>query len=74
MRWLRDVLKLAGINPTFTGHSFHSASTTAATELGILLEIILEAADWWPAGTFKTHNLRPTSLGKKTFANPVISG
>ena len=43
-RWLRNILKLAGINPTFTGHSIRSASTTAAAETGIPLELILEAS------------------------------
>ena len=73
-RWLRNVLKLAGINPTFTGHSTRSASTTAAAEVGVPLEVILEAADWSSAGTFRTHYLRPTNLGKETFAKSVISG
>ena len=73
-RWLRNALKLAGINPTFTGHSTRSASTTAAAEAGIPLELILEAADWSSAGTFRAHYLRPTSLDKETFAKSVISG
>ena len=71
-RWLRNALKLAGINPTFTGHSTRSASTTAAAEAGIPLELILEAADWSSAGTFRAHYLRPTSLDKETFAKSVI--
>ena len=66
-RWLRNALKLAGINPTFTGHSTRS-------EAGIPLELILEAADWSSAGTFRAHYLRPTSLNKETFAKSVISG
>ncbi|CAB3979363.1 Integrase recombinase xerD-like [Paramuricea clavata] len=73
-RWLRNILKLAEINPTFTGHSTRSASTTAAAEAGIPLELILEAADWSSAGTFRAHYLRPTGIGKETFANSVISG
>ena len=73
-RWLRNILNLAGINPTFTGHSTRSASTTAAAEAGIPLELILDAADWSSAGTFRAHYLRPTSLSKETFANSVIFG
>ena len=73
-RSLRNVLKLARINPTFTGHSTRSASTTAAAEAGIPLKLILDATDWSSAGIFRAHYLRPTSFGKETFANSVISG
>ena len=72
-RWLRNALKLVGINTTFTGHSTRSAPTTAAAEAGIPLELILEAADWSSAGTFRVHYLRPTTLDKETFAKSVIS-
>ena len=49
-RWLRNVLKLGGINPTFTGHSTRSASPTPAAEVGVPPEVILEAADWSSSG------------------------
>lgn len=70
-RWLKSALRLAGITPEYTGHSTRSASTSAAAESGIPLEVIIEAADWASAETFRKYYHRPTSRG--TFANTVLS-
>ena len=52
-RWLKAVLSLAGIDTSiFKRHSFRGASTSKAVCLGVLLDIILKAADWKNAGTF----------------------
>ena len=70
-RWVRDALGRVGINSTFTAHSTRSASTSAAAEAGLSLDIILEAADWASAGTFRTFYQRPSP--RTLFANSVIS-
>ena len=52
-RWLKLALEEAGIDvTTFTGHSYRSASTSKAFNLGVSLDIILRTADWSNAGTF----------------------
>ena len=51
-RWLKGALSLAGIAPTFTGHSTRSASAPAAAEASITLKLILDAADWASVETF----------------------
>ena len=60
-----------GITPEYTGHSTRSVSTSAAAESGIPLEVIIEAADWASAETFRKYYHRPTSRG--TFVNTVLS-
>ena len=55
----------------YPGHSTRSASTSAAAVSGIPLEVIIEAADWASAETFRKYYHRPTSRG--TFANTVLS-
>ena len=70
-RWLRDALINTGVSRTYHGHSTRSASTSAASETGIPLELILKAVDWAPAGTFRAFYQRLTSQG--TLARSVVS-
>ena len=51
-RWIKSVLDLAGIDIAFSAHSTRSASTSAASEAGVPLTTILEAAGWSQESTF----------------------
>jgi hypothetical protein len=46
-RWIKTVLRLAGIDTSiFKAHSTRSASTSAATKLGVPLQDIMSSAGW----------------------------
>ena len=52
-RWVKDVLKAAGIDTSiFSAHSTRSASTSAAWSMGASLDSILQAAAWSSSLTF----------------------
>lgn len=52
-RWIKSVLSLSGIDISkFTAHSTRSASTSAAFELGMPLQDILNTAGWSCESTF----------------------
>jgi len=54
VRWLREVLRLAGIDVSiFSGHSVRGASTSAAAGAGITTDDILKAADWSSDSVFR---------------------
>jgi integrase len=54
-RWLTQTIHLAGIALDFTGHSTRSASTSAAADAGLSLDLIVEAGDWSSAKVFEKH-------------------
>ena len=63
-RWLKEVLKRAGVDiQKFSGHGARSASVSAAKTLNISVETILDAAGWSNAETFA-----------KFYDGPVLSG
>jgi hypothetical protein len=46
-RWIKTVMRLAGIDTSiFKAHSTRSASTSAATKLGVPLQDIMSSAGW----------------------------
>ena len=52
-RWIKTVLRLAGIDTSiFKAHSTRSASTSAATKLGVPLQDIMSSAGWSSNSTF----------------------
>ena len=52
-RWIKTVLHLAGIDTSiFKAHSTRSASTSAATKLGVPLQDIMSSAGWSSNSTF----------------------
>lgn len=60
-RWLRTIMKLAGIDTQiFKAHSVRSASTTAASNAFVPLSTIMSMADWSSPSTFKTFYYKPT--------------
>ena len=78
-RWLKDVMKLSGIDTgIFAAHSIRGASTSKALKLDVPLETILENAGWSNAQTFKKFYFRDVceSNEKKTarscFGNSIL--
>lgn len=59
-RWLRTVLKLAGIDSDqFSGHSYRGASLSNAYKNGANITQIVSAGSWTNTETFKNHYLAP---------------
>ena len=55
-RWIKTVLSLSGIDiSVFKAHSIRSASTSAASELGVPITDILSTARWSSDCTFARH-------------------
>ena len=60
-RWLKEVLKMSGIDTSiFTAHSTRGASSSAAADSGITINDILKAADWSTESVFRKFYYRPT--------------
>ena len=58
-RWLKEVLKMAGIDVTvFTAHSTRGASSSAAADSGITTGDILKTADWSTDSVFRKFYYR----------------
>ena len=76
-RWLKETLRLAGIDVSiFSGHSVRGASTSAAAGAGITMTDIMQAADWSTESVFRRFYYRPshdTSYGR-TVLSSVTSG
>ena len=70
-RWVKTVLKDAGINTSvFTAHSTRSASTSAAMSGGASLQEILSQADWSSSSIFHKHYFRPQPFS--AFSSAVL--
>ena len=70
--WLREVLKLAGIDVSiFYGHSVRGASVSAAAGAGITTNDILKAADWSSDSVFRRFYYRP--VHDPAFGQSVLS-
>lgn len=58
-RWLKEVLRLSGIDiSVFKAHSFRGAAASAAFLSGCSLKEILKTADWSSVKNFKKYYLR----------------
>jgi len=52
-RWIKTVLKMAGIDPSvYSAHSTRAASTSHASSIGVPTTAIMEAAGWSRESTF----------------------
>ena len=59
--WLKEIMGKAGVDTAvFKAHSVRGASSTAASEKGVLIEDILRTADWSTDSTFRRFYYRPT--------------
>jgi len=71
-RWLRETLKLAGIDVSiFAGHSVRGAATSAAAGSGVTMNDIMQAADWSSESVFRSFYYRPSH--DTTFGRAVLS-
>ena len=79
-RWVKEVLKLAGINTElFKAHSVRSASSSKAFVYGLSLSTILNQGNWSRSGTFETYyhkeivnEFQFTPLGEFNFKQSVL--
>ena len=70
-RWVKTVLKEAGINTDiFSAHSTRGASTSAAVSGGASLHVVLSQADWSSCSTFHKHYFRPQPFS--SFSSAVL--
>lgn len=60
-RWIRDLLRCAGVSPEFTAHSTRSTAVSVAFEKGISVAEILRTADWSAESTFRRFYYKPES-------------
>ena len=62
-RWLKEVLKLSGVDVSmFTAHSTRSASVIAAADSGVTTKDILKAADWSTESVFRNFTIVPPTI------------
>lgn len=79
-RWIKDLLRVCGIDGAFGAHSTRAASTSKAADTGVPLKAILGAANWSPnACVFQKFYHKP--IDSRTvqdavleYAFPFISG
>ena len=63
-RWLKEVLRLSGIDCNlFKAHSYRGAAASAAFLSGCSLNEILKTADWSSVRNFKKYYLRDSVNG-----------
>lgn len=60
-RWLKTLLKKAGLEPSFSAHSTRSAASTAAALAGVSTQEIMSRAGWSNKDTFCRYYYRPPS-------------
>jgi hypothetical protein len=72
-RWMKTVLSLSGIDiSVFKAHSTRSASTSAASELGVTITDILSTAGWSSDCTFATHYTKVIT-GPQNMGDAILS-
>ncbi len=71
-RWLKETLRLSGIDiTTYKSHSVRAAATSAAQLLNVTIEDILSAGGWAGAETFRKFYNKPL-LKSDNFANTLL--
>ena len=77
-RWLKETLRLAGIDVSiFSGHSVRGASTSAAAGAGVTMTDILQAADWSTESVFRRFYYCPShdaTYGRTVLSSTSASG
>ncbi|XP_014217272.1 uncharacterized protein LOC106645836 [Copidosoma floridanum] len=72
-RWLKAVLREAGIQEVFTAHSTRHASTTRAHQQGLNINVIKQAAGWSESSkTFFRFYNRPIEKSIGNFSKTVL--
>ena len=77
-RWIKTLMRMAGVKDVFSGHSVRHASTSKAKHLGVGLQTIMKTAFWKNALNFKQFYYRTIETNeehedKKKFADAVLS-
>ena len=71
-RWLKNVLKAAGIDVSIFGaHSVRGASSSTAMNMGIIINDILKAADWSSESVFQKFYYK--GIENPNFGRAVLS-
>ena len=71
-RWIQTGLSKASIDTSiFKAHSIRSASTSAATDAGLSVSEIVEAADWSSTSVFEKFYYHPPE--SSSFSLSIIS-
>ena len=69
--WLKEILGKAGVDTSvFKAHSVRGASSSAASEKGVLIEDILRTADWSTDSTFRRFYYRPSR--QNSYAQAIL--
>ena len=65
-RWIKTLIREAGVDDHFGAHSIRGASTTAATMQGMSVADVMKVADWTSDSTFKNFYYRPMEAPLKS--------
>ena len=72
-RWLKEVLKISGIDTSiFTAHSFRAAASSAAKSSNVPIDKIMAIAGWQSSETFRKFYDKPIITDKGGFANSIF--
>lgn len=72
-RWLKDMLRMAGISNKFTAHSTRAASTSAAKSKGASVREILKAGNWSRESTFNKYYNKAVTVSTEDYTRVVFS-
>ena len=72
-RWIKEVLKSAGIDTEKYGpHSTRAASTSKCRSKGLQMDEIMKTAGWTNAGTFAKYYGKPVESPKQNFGKTLL--
>ncbi|XP_046545628.1 uncharacterized protein LOC124255761 [Haliotis rubra] len=73
-RWLKTLMREAGVDVSvFTGHSTRSASTSAASMVGVPIQQIMDTAGWSSTCVFAKFYAKPVLPVSCSYSNAVLS-
>ena len=72
-RWIKEVLKSAGIDTEkYAPHSTRAASTSKCRSKGLQMDEIMKTAGWTNAGTFARFYSKPVETGQRNFGKTLL--
>ena len=73
-RWLKQVLREAGVAENFSAHSTRATAVSVAFDKGVPISDIMKTADWSSDSVFKKYYYKPMiSVNPCRFANAVLT-
>ena len=74
-RWLKQVLKEAGVSDEVSAHSTRATAVSIAFDKGVSVSDIMKTADWSSESVFKKYYYKPSlsSVNSNRFAHAVLS-